>query len=874
VLVASYGLLFRVLERSRTLGRQVLLGLFFGLFAVSCMHVKIPVHEGVIVDQRNAMVVLSGAFGGPLSAVVSAAMAGLYRYHLGGGGVFAGAVGVCLSALAGIGVYQLRNRIDTLPKAFVAALVATIIILPGFLFVGDFHTGWELTKRMTLPYGSAILTGMFLVGLLLAHEEHRHAQIAERMQAEETRRRKTERWQLEAKAISAIAGSANLAEGAVTELAKELTEAVTGAIGADRAGIWLLEDEGNRLNNIDTYQAAEKQHISGAAFQKHEHHKEFAALMGATYVDVYDALNDPRTAPFVEDYLQPNQIASILAAVIRSGSRPFGILCLEHVGNTHQWEEDEIAFACQLADQLALAISNRDRKRAEEYQSRLISAIEQSGEMLIITDGGGVIEYVNPMFERVSGYTREEVLGKNPRILKSGKHDRIFYKELWDVLLQGETWTGRITNRKKDGALYTVEAVISPVHDETGGTVNYIATNRDITNALQLEKQLQQAQKVESIGRLAGGVAHDLNNLLTPIIGYGEMLRDHLSGSETQLKYLGQMLSAGFKARDLVRQLLAFSRSQTLEFKPLDLNQVVTGFEKLLRRTIPEDVEMKLVLSPNVRSIMGDIGQIEQVIMNLAVNASDAMPNGGVLLLETATVRIDEAYAKTGQWVEPGEYVLLSMSDTGLGMEQSIREHIFEPFFSTKGELGTGLGLATVYGIVKQHAGNIWVYSEPGKGTVFKIYLPVSTREAASSGNGKKAPTELKGYEHILLVEDNDQVRYLANSILSAQGYHVLAARDGHEALTILGANHHTVHLLLTDVVMPKMNGRELFAKMAAINPHLKVLYMSGYTANIIAHRGVLHEGVQFIQKPFTAKGLAAKVREVLDSELPSTASQ
>ncbi len=523
---------------------------------------------------------------------------------------------------------------------------------------------------------------------------------------------------------------------------------------------------------------------------------------------------------------------------------------------------------------VCLAIDMTERKQIEFERNRLISAIEQSGEIIIITDTKGIIQYVNRHFEYVTGYTKGEAVGQNPRILKSNMQDEAFYREMWEHISSGKTWEGRIVNRKKDGMLFTEEATISPMKDAAGRIVNYVAVKRDITEQLrlqnekvELEKQYYQAQKVESIGRLAGGVAHDLNNLLSPIIGYGEMLMDDLDPDEDRREFVDEILQAGFRARNLVRQLLAFSRKQTLEYRPVDMNKVVLDFEKLLKRTIREDIAIEIIPSPDIGKVMADIGQIEQVIMNLSVNAQDAMPEGGQLTIETSSATLDKAYASKHPGVQPGLYVMLAISDTGYGMDDKTREQIFEPFFSTKGEQGTGLGLATVYGIIKQHDGNIWVYSEPGVGTTFKAYLPVSKDVSAKEKIRNKTAISLKGTEVILLVEDNEQVRQLAHAILRRQGYMVLVAKSGTEALAALSAYAHPIDLLLTDVVMPEMNGKDLFLKVAEEHPNLKVLYMSGYTDNVIVHRGVLEEGTAFIQKPFTVRSLSYKIREVLKQD-------
>ena len=401
-----------------------------------------------------------------------------------------------------------------------------------------------------------------------------------------------------------------------------------------------------------------------------------------------------------------------------------------------------------------------------------------------------------------------------------------------------------------------------------------IGTQTDITDRKRaeverknLENQLLQVQKLESIGQLAGGVAHDLNNLLTPILGYSELLLDEAAPDDADRESLNEIVKAGMRARDLVRKLLAFSRKQVLEYMPTDLNSIVAGLKNLLRRTIPEDIHIEIVTSSADLPVTVDIGQIEQVILNLAVNAADAMPDGGTMTMETAKVYLDEAYAEIHNGVVPGAYALLAVSDMGHGMDKETRERVFEPFFSTKGKQGTGLGLSTVYGIIKQHGGNIWVYSEIGKGATFKVYLPLSDQMRLADHTTKKTAVDWVGTETILLVEDNKQVRELALALLRRKGYNVITAEDGREALDALDRCQGAVHLLLTDVVMPVMNGRDLFKKAAEKYAGLKVLFMSGYTDNVIAHRGVLDQGVDFIQKPFTVEDLATKVREVLDDE-------
>lgn len=385
----------------------------------------------------------------------------------------------------------------------------------------------------------------------------------------------------------------------------------------------------------------------------------------------------------------------------------------------------------------------------------------------------------------------------------------------------------------------------------------------------KLQEQLLQAQKMESIGRLAGGVAHDFNNMLSIILGFGEHILEQLKPEDPLRQEVKQMVEAGRRSAVLTGQLLAFSRKQTLQPRVVSINDVVTNLEKMLRRLIREDIELGLQLTPDVPSVLVDPGQLEQVIMNLAVNARDAMPSGGKLLIETGLVELDRHYADIHRDVKPGKFVLLALSDTGCGMTEEVRKMVFEPFYTTKErDKGTGLGLAMVYGIVKQSGGNIWVYSEPDKGTTFKIYLPVTDRkpdvgrdtivEAHSVGHG----------EHILVVEDEEMLRSFLEALLPRMGYKATVVANGGEALLMMEEKGFKPDLILTDVVMPRMSGKELVSRLERDHPDLKVIYMSGYTDNSVVHHGVLDPGTNFIQKPFTNKHLLGKLREVLGGDL------
>ncbi|NOQ21784.1 MAG: PhnD/SsuA/transferrin family substrate-binding protein [Candidatus Aegiribacteria sp.] len=508
-----------------------------------------------------------------------------------------------------------------------------------------------------------------------------------------------------------------------------------------------------------------------------------------------------------------------------------------------------------------------ERKKAQEGLERLSVAIDQAAEIVMITDAEGVIQYVNPAFEQITGYSSEEALGQNPRFLKSGEQNGAFYEELWNSLQCGNPWSGRLVNRRKDGTLYTEETTISPVYDASGKTVNYVAVKRDITAEMKLEAQFRQAQKMECMGQLAGGVAHDFNNLLQVILGYGDMALDEVGADTPARASVEEMLNAAHRAKTLVQQLLTFSRQQVLQMKDIDLNCVIGELMKMIQRVIGEHITLDILAGYDLGIVNADSGQIEQILMNLCVNARDAMPDGGSITIETENVRIDGAFCKAHAWAKPGRYALLSITDTGCGMDDETLTNIFEPFFTTKdiGE-GTGLGLSTVYGLIKQHQGLVHLYSEVGKGTTFKIYLPLVERSVATVDDKIESPA-LSGTETILLVEDDKMVRKLSKTILERMGYTVLNASMPSEAIRLAGEYAGEIHLLITDVIMPEMNGLNLTRRLLSIYPRLKYMFISGYTANAITRNGVLDEGVIFLQKPFTKEGLTAKVREALDSE-------
>jgi two-component system, cell cycle sensor histidine kinase and response regulator CckA len=504
-------------------------------------------------------------------------------------------------------------------------------------------------------------------------------------------------------------------------------------------------------------------------------------------------------------------------------------------------------------------------RRSEEAQKRLAIAVEQAEEAIMITDLEGTIQYVNPAFEKVTGYSRDETLGKNPRILKSGKQDQEFYRNLWSTVTQGKVWRGRFVNRRKDGTFYREEATISPVRDRSRRIVNFVAVKRDVTQELSLQEQLLQAQKMEAIGTLAGGVAHDFNNLLTVVMGFSELLLAEKDQKNPEYADLKKIFHAARNGADLVKQLLTFSRKSEPKPVPMNLNKQIVQVEKMLRRTIPKMVDIQLELSADLPRINADPSQIEQVLMNLAVNSRDAMPQNGKLTLKTEALTLDEEYCRLHAEANPGEYVMLEISDTGRGMDKETAAHIFEPFFTTK-EVGkgTGLGLAMVYGIVKQHNGHITVYSEVGLGTTFKVYVPAIEGDVEPELEDSGIMPAF-GTETVLLVDDEDLVSDLGARILTKHGYTVLKAANGREALDLFKKERSRISLVILDLIMPEMGGTECLKELLKIDPQVKVLVASGYSADASVKETIQLGAKGFVTKPFRVNELLRDVRRVLD---------
>ncbi len=576
------------------------------------------------------------------------------------------------------------------------------------------------------------------------------------------------------------------------------------------------------------------------------------------------------------DLVHPDDRQYVLDAVteaVREG-RPFTLeyrIRTKDGGERCVWEQGRwVSRGDNGADRLEGFIADiTDRRRAEAERERLVTAVEQAGEVIIITDPEGVIEYVNAAFERTTGYTRAEVLGRTPKMLSSGVHDDAFYRDLWDTIRSGQVWSGRITNKRRDGSLYTEEVTISPVLDAKGNVVNYVAAKGDISRRIELEEQHRQTQKLESVGRLAGGVAHDFNNMLNVILTRVEMMLEESDAAGSNREAMQEIHDAATRSAELTRQLLGFARKQDASPRPVDLNETVSGMTRMLERLISEDIALVWSPGAGVPNVRIDPSQLDQVLVNLCVNARDAIEGTGRITIETAAMSCDEIEPAVAAGCAAEWFAALIVSDSGCGMSAETRERIFDPFYTTKGlGQGTGLGLATVYGIVKQNGGFIEVDSAEGKGSTFRICLPECTDPVEPPAD--PAPTSPRasrgGRELILFVEDEPAILRSGVAVLEKLGYRVLPALTPDDALQFAEKHRDAIDLLVTDVIMPGMDGHELAERLRSWHPNLPCLFTSGYTADIISKRGALDPGVHFLQKPFSIRDIADRVRALLDA--------
>ncbi len=515
--------------------------------------------------------------------------------------------------------------------------------------------------------------------------------------------------------------------------------------------------------------------------------------------------------------------------------------------------------------------TNRERSQGhgQPVQPTMLElATEQSPALVLITDRSGHIVYVNSRFTELTGYTAEDVIGKTPRILKSGSVSAETYRLLWNTILSGKEWHSEILNRKRDGTLYWQRSAISSIRDDSGTITHFLEMAEDISREKELERELIQSQKMEAIGKLAGGVAHDFNNMLTVIISLSEMIKAGVEENGELYGYAQSVLSAARKSSALTNQLLAFSRRQVLRREVLDLNGIVCDMERMVRSLVDDNIRLVTRLRSNVGPVLLDRSQIEQVILNLCVNAKEAISNDGIIVLETEAITGGTREVGVSEFIGPGDYVCLSVSDTGAGIDEETLRHIYEPFYTTKGN-GTGLGLSIVYGIVHQNDGRIHVESDPGKGTTFRIYLPVVDMEALDTPDVERGKEGVQGSETILLVEDDDNVRSTVNEILVKNGYSVILCANAEHAIAFCEADSRDIELLITDVVLPDTDGVALFGELHALYPDLPVLFISGYAENLPTLQHEIDTGRSFLPKPFGAHQLLDGVRHALKGKTP-----
>jgi two-component system cell cycle sensor histidine kinase/response regulator CckA len=572
-------------------------------------------------------------------------------------------------------------------------------------------------------------------------------------------------------------------------------------------------------------------------------------------------LDDPRIGD--RDWAKREGLVSFAGYPLLVGSRIVGVVAMfakKPLG------ENAMQALSAIADQIALGIDRKWTEQELHLRDRAIGAATQG---LIITDHDqphNPIVYVSPGFVRITGYRPEECYGKNCNFLQGEETDSVAIETIRSSIRDGRPCTVELINYRKDGSQFWNALTLAPVYDGDRVT-HYVGVQTDITERRKMEEQFRQVQKMEAIGQLAAGVAHDFNNLLTVINGYSEILLAEKSQNDADRVAISSIRNAGERAASLTAQLLAFSRKAVIEPKVFDLNDVVEHLAKMLRRLIGEDINFTSRLEPGLWKIKADPGQIEQVIMNLSVNARDAMPIGGIITIQTENVNIQPGSDFETRNFEPGRYVRLSVSDTGTGMTEEVKSKIFEPFFTTKGiGKGTGLGLATVFGIVEQAGGHIRVSTTIGKGTTFEVYL-AAVADVATNNNQTATATPVNGAETVLIVEDEDAVRMLLRMTLESNGYQVLIAASGPDAIELSDLYHGEIHLLVTDVIMPEMGGRELAENIRSRRKEINVLYVSGYTDDAVVRHGVISSAESFLQKPFTPLVLLRKVRSILDAK-------
>lgn len=703
-------------------------------------------------------------------------------------------------------------------------------------------------------------------------------EITERKRAEEELKDSEDRARRQRAALSNLVLDTSVMNADLPKAMSQVAKIAALGMEVARAGVWILSEDDSELRCLSMYESGPDRFSQDMVLSTKEFPGYFNALLEESRIYAHDAQHDPRTSELNFGYLVPLGITSMLDAGVQSDGRLVGVVCLEHIGSPRLWKADEEAFASTMAAIVAQIMANDRRRKAEwaqgESEELQRSLLQSIPDLILRTDIEGKITFMNEIgFPGMDSIDRGSLCGKSIFSFVP-EQDRPRAMENARQRLETDIGPQEYRLQFEDGTQVDAELNGAVVRDRDGKAVGMVYVVRNISDRKKAEKdkanlqdQLVQAQKMEAVGRLAGGVAHDFNNMLGVILGHTELALLRLGKDESLRPRLEDIQQAAIRSADLTRQLLGFARKQTITPKGLDLNTTIEGMLKLLRRLIGEDIDLLWKPGHEIWSVRMDPSQIDQILVNLCVNSRDAIMGCGKVIIETGKAFIDEEYCARHAGFVVGDYVVLSVSDDGSGMDAETLSHIFEPFFTTKtlGK-GTGLGLATVYGIVRQNDGFLNVYSEPGVGTTFTIYLPRHDLHMRMGAGGDGPNTAARGNETVLLVEDEGMILDMTTAMLKELGYTVLTAGTPGEAIRL--AKEHTggIDLLMTDVVMPEMNGRDLAKNLLALFPTLNLLFMSGYTANVIAHHGVLDDGVNFIQKPFTLNDLSVKIREVFDS--------
>lgn len=792
-------------------GKMLGVGVGLGMMGIGVMAFSLELEPGLIFDTRSVLMGISGLFFGPVATAIAAVIGGAYRLALGGPGAWTGVA--VFVACGGMGLAWRRMRRGDLEQiGFVELIGFGLTVQAVFLLL-----------LLTLPDGRGplVLSRIAPPVLLI--------------------------FPLATAALGSILAR-RLRQATMSRRLVESEARYRSFFDNNHAVMLLVDPDDTRI--VDANPAA-------AEFYGHSRERLRSMSIGDINALPEERIREEMARARARDrsvFQFRHQLADGSIRDVEVFSGPISV----------EGRSMLYSIVHDITDRIEAEQTLLERTRALELRN---SALEAAANPIVITNLDGTIEWVNSAFTELTGYRRDEALEKNPRdLVKSGVHDRSFYEAMWQTILSGGVWRGELTNRKKDGTLYQEQQTITPVRSPEGDITHFVAVKSDLSPRLEMEARLAQAQKLETVGRLAGGIAHDFNNLLTVINGTIELTLTDLPADNPLRQDMEEIREAGERGARLTRQLLAFSRRQVLAAEDLDLNELIENLLRMLRRLLGENVDIDVRCSDEPALVRVDRGQMEQVITNLALNARDAMPRGGTLTMATDVVTLGPGHTALRHRHAPGRYVRLRVQDTGSGMSPDILEHVFEPFFTTKsvGE-GTGLGLPTVYGIVTQSGGEVEVESVVGEGTVFEVHLPLATPGQADATFSKLAEADPRPGNSVLLVEDDPAILRLAVRVLERAGYHVVATEKASAALELARDRDEGFDLLFSDVVMPDMSGPELAAAIRDVHPDMRVLFASGYVEDVLRKQGVTSgENGHFVSKPYTIESLTRAVREAL----------